>query len=118
MFEHCADSRDAWHTFYVVACLCHPSQGGREDDMRALCASAKAALGNEWPEAYDQGTPALFDIFCRATGTPHPGAPHPVGTTHPGATHPGSAVAGYAPCAPFAAVSPLGRVWSANASVT
>lgn len=114
MFEHCADSRDAWHTFYVVACLCHPSQGGREDDMRALCASAKAALGNEWPEAYDRGTPALFDIFCRATGTPHPATPHL--TSAPGA--PPGAVTGYAPCAPFAAVSPLGRVWSAHASVT
>jgi len=72
VFDHCRDARDAWGTFYSLACLCHPSQGGRREDMEALCRQARELLSPEWPPLWTTGIPNLFDIFCVATGTANP----------------------------------------------
>lgn len=76
--------------------------------MKALCAMAKDALGPAWPAEYDAAVPALFDIFCRATGTTLPGTrlPHhgsPLDTWEP---YERQWYGGYAP-----ATSGAGRVW-------
>ncbi len=71
VFSHCKDTGDTWTSFYSLACLCHPAQGGSAADMDALCAEARASLGPEWPTHWT-GVPGLFDVFCGATGTPNP----------------------------------------------
>ena len=81
VFGHCLDESERWATFYSLACLCHPDQGGRREDMQALCAEARGALGAAWPahwaSATSDGRPAswvpnLFDVFCTATGVDNP----------------------------------------------
>lgn len=72
VFEHCRDITEAWTTFYTLACLCHPGQGGAREDMAALCAQARDALGPSWPDHWDADCPNLFDVFCAATGTRNP----------------------------------------------
>ena len=67
MFEG-LDRQQAWRLFYDVACLCHPCQGGVEADMQGLCSLARGAL-DDWPREWTAQVPALFDIFCRVTGT-------------------------------------------------
>ncbi len=73
VFEHCTDETEAWTTFYSLACLCHPGQGGAREDMEALCCQARAALGPAWPDSWREGDiPNLFDVLCVATGTRNP----------------------------------------------
>lgn len=74
VFDHCRGAEDVWTTFYAVACVCHPAQGGQREDMAALCREARDALtacGAEWPASWP-AVPNLFDVFCLATGTPNP----------------------------------------------
>lgn len=74
LFEHCTTDEERWHTAYAVACLVHPSQGGLPEDMRALCSQAREALADFDDELHrDEGQefPNLFDMFCKATGTPN-----------------------------------------------
>lgn len=111
VFDHCKTPEEAWHTFYAVACLCHPSQGGAEDDFGALCGMAQQALGPAWPPEYDRGTPALFDIFCRATGTQQP-----PGTPSPGTAPLASWVPGPYVGTAFAGVPVVGRMWLLRAT--
>lgn len=75
VFDHCSTEDDAWHTFYLLACLCHPSQGGHPGDMEALCEQARRSpIGAAWPPEWTAApaAPPLFDIFCRATKTANP----------------------------------------------
>lgn len=74
LFSHCNGPEDTWQTFYTVACICHPSQGGESGDMTCLTDQAREALGpGEWPDGWTATPPPnLFDIFCKATRTPNP----------------------------------------------
>ncbi len=74
LFAHCLGDSDAtWTTFYALACLCHPCQGGERHDMAELCAQARVALGDEWPGQWDgDALPNLFDVYCLATKTRNP----------------------------------------------
>lgn len=115
MFAHCADAAQAWDTFHAVACLCHPAQGGSADDMRALCAQAREALGDAWPWEGDH-VPNMFDVYCAAKGLPNPFGDAGIA----GAAHvPLSAaaeVAAYDPAAsPFGPLTGAGRLVLAHA---
>ena len=74
VFDHCREESETWATFYSLACLCHPGQGGHREEMEGLCAQARAALGDSWPEHWTgaAGVPNLFDLFCTATGADNP----------------------------------------------
>lgn len=82
LFDHCAGRESEIHkAFYACACLCHPAQGGRAEDMEALCAQAREALaraGAAWPSRWEPPLgsgarfPNLFDVFCTATGSHNP----------------------------------------------
>jgi len=76
VFAHCShDPDETWKTFYSLACLCHPSQGGYREEMAELCRQARHALGEDgWPEAWrsHDALPNLFDIFCTATKRDNP----------------------------------------------
>ncbi len=65
LFAHCGDDADRWKTFYTVACLCHPGQGGQQADMDELCEQARRALGDAWPPAWHARNLNLFDAFCK-----------------------------------------------------
>lgn len=72
MFDHCTGPDEVWNAFYLVACLCHPSQGGTKEDFLALCAMARDIItDDEWPQDWPE-IPNLFDIFCKATKRPNP----------------------------------------------
>jgi hypothetical protein len=71
VFDHCDTPDDVWRAFHELACLCHPAQGGSADDMRALSSLARQRLGDAWP-AHWTDMPNVFDVYCRATGTPNP----------------------------------------------
>lgn len=71
VFSHCRGEGETWAAFYSLACLCHPGQGGQREDMEALCAQARGALGASWP-AHWTGVPNLFDLFCTATVVDNP----------------------------------------------
>lgn len=70
LFDHCTGPDDAWNAFYLVACLCHPSQGGLKPEFLALCAMAREVV-NDWPDDWPE-IPNLFDIFCKATKRENP----------------------------------------------
>lgn len=70
MFDHCTGPDGVWNAFYLVSCLCHPSQGGTKEDFLALCAMAREAT-SDWPEDWPE-IPNLFDIFCKATKRDNP----------------------------------------------
>lgn len=74
LFAHCQTADEVWTTFHSVACLCHPSQGGTEADMTALCREARGLLGDEaWPTQWSSNAlPNLFDLFCLATKKRNP----------------------------------------------
>lgn len=75
VFEHCRSEAEAWATFHEVARACHPAQGGRREDMEALCGLARQALGPAWPADWVDDIPNMFDVYCRATGKPNPFGP-------------------------------------------
>lgn len=115
VFDHCNGNTAAvWDTFYHMACMCHPAQGGMMEDMRALCRMAASRLGPEWPPEWDDSLPNIFDIFCRATGKPNPFG-NSIAPPASGATAIDAAPVGYSEPEPFAAWVPsggrAGRVW-------
>lgn len=108
LFEHCADEAEAWATFYSLACLVHPDQGGAPGEMAALCRAAREVL--DWEPLCAETVPPLFDIFCRATGTRNPFGDS-IGTQP--AAGGGAAPGAYDPAAePWSAAAPppLGRM--------
>ena len=73
MFAHCQDDRQVLDTLHVVACACHPAQGGHQREYAAVCRLAREALRGAWP--FDGPEPALFDVFCAARGVANPFGP-------------------------------------------
>lgn len=109
MFDHCETAQDAWTTFYMVACLCHPTQGGTNEDIGALCDMFRETLmrfGQEYPDDW-KPVPNLFDVFCKATNTPNPfgsiESPEP-------AAEPASAVLPFTRSVEYQELSTVGRI--------
>ncbi len=108
-FEHCETREAVLATFFDLACLCHPDQGGAADDMDALVARARERFarvpgeGGDWPFAKER--PSVMDAYCAAKGIPNPFDAAPPGPPPP--------AAGPAPFEPLglALVPRVGRIW-------
>lgn len=73
LFAHCKDATEAWKTFYTVACLAHPGQGGQQNEFEALVAQARQALADAWPAEWRHASDInLFDVFCKTDGRRNP----------------------------------------------
>lgn len=114
-FEHCETREAVLTTFFDLACLCHPDQGGAAEDMDALVAMARERFsrvcadsdaGAAWPFAKDR--PSVMDAYCVAKGIPNP-FDAPLDAALP-APPPAGGPAAFEPPG-LAPVPRMGRIW-------